>query len=336
MHITAWVLLFFLPYLLGSVANTQSNPQPARVKSDYHFLLAHLNYFLLIGFFYLNAMLLIPALFYKKKYGLYTLAIVLCFAFYAFLGILISTNIIQRHTSAGYHRPLMFATFSFVFILACSTAFRTIRDKIIADNISRLKEHEFLKTELALLRSQVSPHFMFNVLNNMVSLARKKSDLLEPSLIQLSSLMRYKLYDTDGSKISLEKECEYLLSYIGLQQQRFSSKINLSVNIKPSDKYYEIESMLLIPFVENAFKHGTGMIENPKINIDLYTANDKLFFTVENNFNPATQEIKDKANGIGLTNVQRRLLLLYPKDHVLKLTKSKNEFKVSLEINLTA
>lgn len=334
MHIAAWVLLFFLPYLLGSVANTQSNPQPPRVKSDYYFLLSHLNYFLLIGFFYLNALFLIPALFYKKKYGLYTLAIVLCFVFYAFIGILISTNIIQRHTSAGYHRPLMFATFSFVFILACSTAFRTIRDKIIADKITRLKEHEFLKTELALLRSQVSPHFMFNILNNMVSLARKKSDLLEPSLIQLSSLMRYKLYDTDGSKISLEKECEYLQSYIGLQRQRFSSKMKINVTIKPSEKEYEIESMLLIPFVENAFKHGTGLLEDPKIDINLYTAKDILYFTVVNNFNPASQEIKDKANGIGLTNVQRRLDLLYPKDHVLKLTKNENEFKVSLEINL--
>lgn len=335
-HVAVWVLLFFLPYLLGSGANTENNQPAKRPASELNFFLAHINYLLLIGFFYLNALLLIPAMFYKKKYGVYTLAIILCFALYAFVGLLISINFIQRHQTGSYHRPLMFATFSFVFILACSTAYKTIRDKTIADNMARLKENEFLKTELALLRSQVSPHFMFNVLNNMVSLARKKSDLLEPSLIQLSSLMRYKLYDTDGAKISLEKECEYLQSYIGLQRQRFSSKMAINVSIQPSEKKYEIESMLLIPFVENAFKHGTGMLEDPKMDINLHTANDKLFFTVVNKFNPASQEVKDKANGIGLTNVQRRLDLLYPNDHILELKERGDEFIVSLQINLNA
>ena len=335
-HIAVWILLFFLPYLLGSGANTENTQQRQRPTDELNFFLAHINFLLIIGFFYLNALLLIPAFFYKKRYGIYALAIFICFALYAFIGLMISINFIQRHQSFSYHRPLLFATFSFVFILACSTAYKTIRDKTIADNLARKKENEFLKTELALLRSQVSPHFMFNVLNNMVSLARKKSDLLEPSLIQLSSLMRYKLYDTDGSKISLEKECEYLQSYIGLQRQRFSDKILINVNIIPSAKEFEIESMLLIPFVENAFKHGTGMLENPKIDIHLHTTNDKLFFSVSNKFNPASQEIKDNANGIGLANVQRRLDLLYPKDHILKLEEKGNEFIVSLQINLTA
>lgn len=335
-HITVWVLLFFLPYLLGSGANAENNrPQPLRAKSEIGFLLAHLNFFLLIGFFYLNALLLIPALFYKKKYGLYILSITLCFGLYAFAGWLISQNSGRTAHVPAYHR-FMFASFSFIFILACSMAFKTIRDKIIADNIARLKENEFLKTELALLRSQVSPHFMFNVLNNMVSLARKKSDLLEPALIQLSSLMRYKLYDIDGSKISLEKECEYLQSYIGLQRQRFSNKMAINIDIELPEKDFEIESMLLIPFVENAFKHGTGLLENPQIDINLHTANNKLYFSVINKFNPASQEIKDKANGIGLANVQRRLDLLYPKDHILKLEEKGDEFIVSLQINLTS
>ena len=104
---------------------------------------------------------------------------------------------------------------------------------------------------------------MFNVLNNMVALARKQSDQLEPSLIKLSSLMRYMLYETDEEKVSLEKETKYLQSYIDLQQQRFGKKVIINVTMYQADKMYDIEPMLLIPFVENAFKHGTGLIKCP-------------------------------------------------------------------------
>src|SRR5205085_7019396 len=112
-----------------------------------------------------------------------------------------------------------------------------------------------LKSELSFLRSQISPHFMFNVINNIVALARKKSDLVEPSLIQLSQLMRYFLYDSNAEKVPLEKEVKYLENYIALQQQRIGNNI-IKLNISGVHGGYEIEPMLLIPFVENAFKHG--------------------------------------------------------------------------------
>jgi len=175
---------------------------------------------------------------------------------------------------------------------------------------------------------------MFNVLNNMVALARKQSDLLEPSLIKLSSLMRYMLYETDEAKVSLEKEAEYLQSYIDLQQQRFGKKVSINTNFHAADKSYFIEPMLLIPFVENAFKHGTGMIEQATINIDLKANNNVLYFTVQNKFNAQSNEIKDKASGIGLNNVERRLKLLYKGNHRFMIDKSNDFFTVTLEINL--
>lgn len=194
--------------------------------------------------------------------------------------------------------------------------------------------NENLKTELSLLRSQVSPHFMFNVLNNMVALARKHSDLLEPSLIKLSSLMRYMLYETGEEKVSLEKETEYLQSYIDLQKQRFGKKLAVNVTILPSDKQYDIEPMLLIPFVENAFKHGTGMIEDAYIDIEMQAASNVLHFTVKNKYDPASSEIKDNASGIGLANVQRRLELMHAGTHTLTIKKDKDTFVTSLLINL--
>lgn len=175
---------------------------------------------------------------------------------------------------------------------------------------------------------------MFNVLNNMVALARKQSDQLEPSLIKLSSLMRYMLYETDEEKVSLEKETEYLQSYIDLQQQRFGKKVLINVKMCKADNVYFIEPMLLIPFVENAFKHGTGMIENAHIDIELKAENNILNFRVSNQYDPSSIETKDKSSGIGLTNVQRRLQLLHPGKHTLRITKDNGLFTVSLQINL--
>ena len=175
---------------------------------------------------------------------------------------------------------------------------------------------------------------MFNVLNNMVALARKQSELLEPSLIKLSSLMRYMLYETDEEKVSLEKETEYLQSYIDLQQQRFGKKVIINATMFQADKLYDIEPMLLIPFVENAFKHGTGLIENAQIDISLKAEKNMLYFSVSNKYDAASTEIKDKASGIGLVNVQRRLDLLYPDKHSLTITKDNNVFNVLLKINL--
>lgn len=334
-HALVWILLFSLPYLLRPSYNPNETKHPEPQNSSIPFIITRISDVLLIIFFYLNAELLISRLLYRKKYALYIASIVFSFIGYVTaLGILRKKFISNEFFSWDKH--VFFSTFIFLFILSCSIAYKTIRDKIIADNIAKEKENENLKTELSLLRSQVSPHFMFNVLNNMVALARKQSDQLEPSLIKLSSLMRYMLYETDEEKVPIEKETEYLQSYIDLQQQRYGKKVTINSNIYPPDKNYNIEPMLLIPFVENAFKHGTGLIENAYIDIDLKAKNNILYFSVTNKYNAASHEIKDKASGIGLANVKRRLELLHPSQHELYITKEDNLFSVSLKINITS
>ncbi|MGF2410911.1 sensor histidine kinase [Ferruginibacter sp.] len=335
MHIAAWILLFSLPYLLRPSYNPNDarHPQPANATAS--FISSRINDLMLIGFFYLNAAVLMVQLLYKKKYLLYSFAILFCFAAFSFLSFSVSKTFTFTDTFFTFRKHLPFCVFSFLFILACSIAYKTIKDKMVADNLAREIQNENLKTELSLLRSQVSPHFMFNVLNNMVALARKQSDLLEPSLIKLSSLMRYMLYETGEQKVSLEKETEYLESYIDLQLQRFGKKLAVNVNVLAADKQYEIEPMLLIPFVENAFKHGTGMIDHPQIDISLKALDNILYFTAQNKYNPTSQEIKDDASGIGLANVQRRLDLLYGNHkHELTIGRDNNTFSISLQIHL--
>jgi LytS/YehU family sensor histidine kinase len=209
-----------------------------------------------------------------------------------------------------------------------------IRDRLRSERLASEKVNENLQTELSLLRSQVSPHFMFNVLNNMVALARKKSDALEPSLIKLSSLMRYMLYETDEQKVPLAKESEYLQSYIDLQQQRFGKNVTINANLHAPEIGYEIEPMLLIPFVENAFKHGTGMIPDAQIDINLEVKQNVLFFTVRNKYYDLPMEVKDKTSGIGLANVSRRLNLLYHHQYKLDIRKQDGWFSVLLQLNL--
>ena len=328
LHVLCWALLFALPFLLRPSTPPQ---KMAEHKENFSYFIA-IKYIIWIGLFYFNAFVLVPEMIYRKRLWTYLLLLLTIFTVLFFIDwVFFSLLLPVRH----YHAVNFFSFnfFPILFILAASTTYRMVNDRIKEDRLQKEKENENLKTELSHLRSQVSPHFMFNIMNNMVSLARKKSDLLEPSLIKLSSLLRYMLYETD-EKVPLQKEIEYLQSYIDLQRQRFGNNVAIKACMEHVEDGYEIEPMLLIPFVENAFKHGTGLIEKAEIDIELRTEKNMLSFSVRNKFNEVSDEVKDKSPGIGLANVQRRLALLYGNKHSLLITKQDNWFIVSLQLVL--
>lgn len=330
LHFVCWITIFALPFFLVRNSNEQQHKPPPEIGFLYFYLVTRIFW---VGFFYFHAHYLFPKFINGKKYWLYILSQVV-FIFVISLLHWAVFNIFVKRSSYDIAGFFVFNTFTYLFIAAASIAYRLVLDRIATEKFLRERENENLKTELSFLRSQVSPHFMFNVLNNMVALARKQSDQLEPSLIKLSSLMRYMLYEADEEKVPLEKEVDYLQSYIDLQQQRFGKKLKVNVTVEGFDTAYEIEPMLLIPFVENAFKHGTGMIDDAQIDIELRVKNSILNFSVRNKYNCESIEIKDKTSGIGLTNVTRRLNLLYGKDHTLLVTNKDNWFNISLQINL--
>ncbi|HVZ57148.1 MAG TPA: histidine kinase [Chitinophagaceae bacterium] len=332
LHLAAWLLLFSLPFLLRP---SYDSGKPREVNQDQTFFLALylLNDLLLIGLFYLNAYVLMPGLLGLRRYARYFGALILYFAGFNFIDWILF-RVFMVHHEYQFRNSLLISVFPYIFIMACSLTYRLVRDKAKADRSLKERENESLKTELSLLRSQVSPHFMFNVLNNMVALARKQSDQLEPSLIKLSSLMRYMIYEADEDRVPLEREIEYLQSYIDLQKQRFGRNVVFNVSLQEIDSSYEIEPMLLIPFVENAIKHGTGFIDHAQIDIELKAKNQLLHFLVRNRYNETGEEVKDKTSGIGLANVQRRLNLLYGKNHTLLITRQDAWFTVSLQLKL--
>src|SRR5262245_5724263 len=176
-HIAAWVLLFSLPFILRPSLNRPAEQDQHTSQALMRYLINDLIY---IGYFYLNALVFISRCFYKRKYKEFALANTLSFVGIVLLTWLVLFQLVNQ-TNFNLSGHILFNVFFFLFFLAASTAYRMINDRTNADRIARAKETENLKTELSLLRSQASPHFMFNVLNNMVALARKKSDILEPS-----------------------------------------------------------------------------------------------------------------------------------------------------------
>jgi two-component system, LytTR family, sensor kinase len=309
--------------------NQYFKPQQRTPRS---FTIEHIILFNLIpiAFFYLNAYIFMPFLLNRKRLLSYIAVTLIGMTAFAFALYFVRSEIMDFPFTLRF--PI-FSFFNLLSFLAMSIAYRFVLDKNRFERLQREKETESLKTELSFLRSQVSPHFMFNVLNNIVSLSRTQKDLVEPALIQLSDLMRYMLYESDEEKVTLAREIEYLNNYINLQKMRFGDDINVSITTQGNFDEYLIEPMLLIPFVENSFKHGIGLIKDPFINISVHEHNGVLNFEVTNKFS-AQHEIKDKQSGIGLHNVQRRLKLLYPDKHTLVIEKVNDEFVVNLKLEL--
>ena len=186
-------------------------------------------------------------------------------------------------------------------------------------------------SELALVRSQVNPHFLFNTLNNIYSLVYRKSDEAPGAVMKLSSIMRYMMYDSSSQKVPLEKEIEYLKSYIELQNLRTKYPDFVSLKIEGITEDQMIAPMLLISFVENAFKHGSKK-NRPGIFLHLSTLNGKINFEVINYLKKAVSSDADPIGGIGLNMIRRRLELIYPGKHKLAIRQDEETFRINLEI----
>jgi two-component system LytT family sensor kinase len=328
-HFFLWAAIFLLPYIFSS------ENQISRDADDIAFRnLNTATIFLWMGLFYGNAEILIPRLVYTKKYLLYILSLVILFCVIMGLHGALFPLFVPGH-DFNFYRSATHNIIPFLFTAMVSTTYKIFTDRIKADAEASEKQKENLKSELSFLRSQISPHFLFNVLNNIVAMVRIKSEELEPTVIKLSALLQYMLYETDEEKVLLKNEVEYLQSYIDLQQMRFSSKLNMNVQFDVKDEWHAIEPMLLIPFIENAFKHGNGMLQHPEIHISLKVENNLLDFQVKNKY-ADTEGSKDKTSGIGLANVKRRLALLYENKHLLRIDKTDGWFIVSLQIMLAS
>lgn len=329
LHLLFWAFITTLPLL-----SRPSEPGLRTFFPVWHFVFINL---LLAVQFYLNAFFLIPVLLnQQKKPWLYFASTLISFSILDFITVYTRPHIVFPAHKFPFHHPPFLMNFNllpFTAITAGAFAYRYLADQFRHINNRQNITNAALVSELAFLRSQISPHFIFNVINSVVALSRTKPAAVEPTLIELSQLLRYMLYVTDEEKVTMEQKAGYLNSYIRLQQMRFGEdvKVNLDINIKAPEK--TIEPMLLVPFVENAFKHGTGDVANPEISVSLLSDQKMLRLCVSNTYNPA-ETGKDEQRGIGLNNVKRRLALLYPEKHTLAVNQDAHNYSVNLQIQL--
>lgn len=310
------------------------------------FVLEWLTY---VALFYLNYLFLVPRYLLKKKYLIYFLTIVIVIASLTWLRIQWVEPFFQKKEipfmvhegmkikipkMQGPEPPFMhFAlSFNYLVIAFISTIIKILYEFNHNFQNRIMAESERKTAELNYLRKQTNPHFLFNSLNSIYSLAIKKSDLVPDAIVTLSELMRYMLYETDQRVVSLEKEINYIVNYIELQKLRIHDIENVRVNITGEMKEKMIEPLLLISFIENAFKYGTDYKGKTHVRLKISLEGSWLNFYIENTICRQTEDLVN--SGIGVQNIQSRLELLYPKSHLLKIEEVDGFYKVNLQLNL--
>lgn len=344
-HFGFWIAFYLVPFIDPRGIHPINNLNIG-FFFDSHIVI---NFFFFIVLFYINSQFFVPRFLLTKQYLRYLLVVFFSIIIISVISYLIFPLLSFPRLDGPKppHLPnldtlrvnqIISLLFPLFFILLVSTLYKLLISKYRIEKKQKERENEQLKTELSFLRSQISPHFIFNALNSSIILVRKQSEKAEESLIKLASLMRYMLYESDSEKITIGDEIEYIENYIDLQIIRFERTVKINKEIEV-DEYLSsdfIESMLLIPFIENAFKHGTLVMKDPVINIKIKSENNHLILTTKNKFSLRLNQHgqTEKNHGIGLSNVKRRLELLYPDKHELNLNTDGEYFNVYLSIQI--
>ncbi len=224
----------------------------------------------------------------------------------------------------------------FLSILGISIAYFFLKEWAKSELIQTQLQANQLSTELKFLKSQINPHFLFNTLNNLFSMAQAKgNDELADGISKLSGMMRYMLYDSNAESVLLSTEIAYLEECITLNKLRYADEeVMVRFNYPEQPGATSIAPMLFIPFVENAFKHGVAIGQTTTIAISIIVSAQMLIFTCENTNHSAIKKMDMEISGIGLENVKRRLQLLYPGKYQLQIEETDEKYRVTLEINL--
>jgi len=289
---------------------------------------------------YFTVYFLLPRLLFKRRYvlfGLYflisaTLAIILQRVFLYYVSYPIIYGEIPVKLGTFWHINPFYSFFNIYTVVSLFAAIKLLKYWYKHQTLKAELENKNKTSELALLRTQLNPHFLFNTLNNIDALISTNQEKASDAVIKLSEIMRFMLYDANSDRVPLDKEISYLESYIALQQLRLKNPFFVSFKNEVDCKSMSIAPMLFIPFVENAFKHGLKNIVAPGIEITLDCNEGNINFEVVNRYSDIEEQNKDATSGIGLINTKKRLELLYPKKHKLEIRKSTGIYKVNLTI----
>ncbi len=337
-HFLFWVGLFFLFVVLAALNSGTIKPHiiiylaslPSQMLAAYVF-----NYYQL------------PQLLYKKKYVLFAFSLIVSIYIFSALGRIsvvhiaepfVRTDFVQESISeilsdTVYLFSVYFtSTYVYAFIMMLIKAVKTrFEEKQLIEELQKEK----ITNELKFLKGQIQPHFLFNTLNNLYALTLSKSDLAPIVVLKLSDLLDFILYQSDQSSIPVSKEIELIEGFIELETLRYGEKISINFKHEAPHNNMQIPPLLLLPLVENAFKHGvSGSAEKARIEIDLKVTKDQLYFKIYNTKPKNVVPNGLDRNGIGTANLKRQLALKYPNNHRLEIEEAEDDYTVELVINL--
>jgi sensor histidine kinase YesM len=290
-----------------------------------------------ISLFYLNFLIFIPQFLDKRKFKTFAIAIVVTIVAYGigkyFVGLGFRQYVLTSRnghamTFGAYFLSTVFSSLVFVFL---SIVLKFSVDWFVNERVQRDLENQRLSAELAFLKSQINPHFLFNSLNSIYSLAYQRSDTTPEAILKLSEIMRYMLYESNDNKVDLAKELQYLQNYIELQKIRFGKKAYVDYVVNGAVTNQRIVPLLLISFIENAFKHGVANDPNFPIMLTININANRLDFYMQNKKH---QHNRDASGGIGLQNVKRRLDLLYEGKYKLNINDQPETYSCDLTLIL--
>lgn len=329
LHLLFWILMpIFLIVLDGS---------------ESEFYIKVVRAIISVGFFalivYINWNILIPKFLKQRNWVLYLTSLVLLAIIVTPPRVLALFLLYEEYPSIQqfFFKKQSLLLFQAIFVGASSTAFKITQDWLSHERDKKELQSQNLESELNFLKSQINPHFLFNTLNNLYALSLKKSDQAPETVLMLSEMMRYMLYECNVEKVLLAKEINYLKNYLELEKIRLGQNFDINFEVHGEVGNLEIAPLMFIPFIENSFKHGmNNLIADGFVRINLYIKESEITMQIDNNSGDdiLTKENKNNSGGIGLINIKRRLNLLYPNKHHLDIQQTENTYTVKLNIQL--
>ena len=298
-------------------------------------------YLMFVFSFYMNYSFLIPKLFFTKRFAAYIIMnlfmfIVLSFLFELWKNYASMKLGIPPPTPAPHIRyfGLFQGIIGFIFINGIAVAVRSTSMWFYSKNQVQALELEKIRNELSFLKMQISPHFLFNTLNNILTLIDENSELAKKSILQLSNLLRSVLYDSEADSVTIKQETEFLTNYSNLMRLRYGSELNFNLETDLKEPEVPIAPLLLISFLENIFKHGIGAsLKDSSIDIKISSSKGKIIFESTNTYFPKNNQDRS-GSGIGTDNIQKRLALLYEGRYFYDCKIADGKYITRLELRL--
>ena len=329
LHLLFWILLSIFLLVLD--------------RSEYQLFIKISRSLISTGFFaaivYVNWNILIPRFLKQRNWILYLVSLILLAILVTPPQVLALFLLYDDYPSIQqlfYHKQnILF--FQSIFIGVSSAAFKITQDWLGHERDSKDLKSQNLASELNFLKSQINPHFLFNTLNNLYALSLKKSDQAPETVLMLSEMMRYMLYECNVERVLLQKEINYIKNYLELEKIRLGENFDIYFHVEGEAKELQIAPLMFIPFIENSFKHGMNtLLSDGFVHINMKIEEGEVSMKIANRKGAKIDnpEKRKQSGGIGLINIKRRLKLIYPKKHRLSFEETSDEYAVKLNIQL--